>query len=419
MSSTILFTVLALTAAPQAQNPSWYAFEGCWRATPQQEGAPLVCMRESGGSLLMSTYVSGELKSEQRITADGAAHPISEGGCSGEETGSWSADGGRVYIRARLSCGTGMERLTTSALALLSPAALVEVQSLRVGEGTSVRTVRYDAVPPTEFPAGFQLAGGRELARETARVHASATMDVTDVVEAGKQLDAGAVEALLAARAAGFALSAATLRQLVAAGVPRSTIDMMVALSYPQAFRVAESTQREDRRTEWASPYYDPFRMNPYYRYDCFGLNYYSSWGCDYRYGYGYSPFGYSRYGGWYSPYGYYGGGGIVIVPVDTEGNPIEGSRGGSVGSTGYSPGGQTSRGTARPRHEPSATGTRSSASPGSSTPRASSGGSGSSSAGRGSVSGGGYTGGGSSSGGSSSGGSTSQGTAKPRGGGK
>ena len=415
MSGTILLTALALAAAPQAQDPHWYAFEGCWQVTPQQEGAPLVCMKEAEGALQLQTFVKGELKSTQRVVADGQARPISEGGCAGDEVGRWSADYTRVFVIAKLSCGTGMERLTTSVLALLGPESVVEVRSLRVGDGTSVRTLRYTEVPSTAYPAGFELTAGRELARETARVHASAALDPADVIEASKQIDAGAVEALLAARAAGFKLSAASLRQLAEAGVPRSTLDVMVALSYPEAFRVAESDGREQARSEWASPYYDPFVTNPYYRYDCYGPNYYSSWMCDYRYGYGYgySPYGYSRYGGMYNPYGWgYGNGGIIVVPVGDDNN--QPGAGGAVGSGGYTRGTQPSRGTARPRGDASGSaGTRSAVHPSSgggssSTGRASSGGSSGSSGG--SVSGGGY---------SSGGGGSSQGTAKARGGGK
>ncbi|NJD09267.1 MAG: hypothetical protein FIB01_02105 [Gemmatimonadetes bacterium] len=414
MLSTTLLTVLALAAAPQAQDPHWYAFEGCWRVTPQQEGAPVVCMAESAGVLVMSTYVKGELKSEQRIRADGVARPISEGGCNGEETGRWSADGARVYISARLSCGSGMERLTSGVLALTGPESFVEVRSLRVADGITVRTVRYAEVPASEYPAGFRLAAGRELVRETTRLHASTALDVADVAEASKLVDAGAVEALLATRASGFALNAKTLRQLKAAGVPRSTLDLMVALSYPDAFRVAESEPREPNRADYASPYYDPFLMNPYYRYDCFGLNYYSSWACDYRYGYGYgygsygySPYGYSRYGGWYSPYGWYGNNGIIVVPAGEDQ-----SAGGAVGSGGYSRGTQPSLGTARSRGQSSGNaGTRSSVSPSS--------GGGSSSRGGSSSGGGGSSGGSVGGGGYSSGGSSgSVGTAKPRGGG-
>lgn len=411
MVATTFVALLALAAAPspQAQGPGWLAFEGCWRPA-EQASAPVVCFRESEGGGVMATYVDGELKSEQRIVPDGMAHALSEGGCTGEETARWSADGARLYVRARLSCGVGMDRVTTSVLALSGMNALAEVQSLRVGDGTSVRSVRYESLPSTSYPAGFELVTGRELAREAARLHASAVLDLADVIEASKQVEPAALDALLAARQSGFALNAGSLKKLAAAGVARSTIDVMVALSYPERFRVAEE---EPRYASATSPYYDPFVSNPYYQYDCYGLGYYTSYLCDYRYGW--SPFGYSRYGyspyGYYSPYGggYYGGGVIVLPGGDDYEGP---GRGGTVGSSGYGQGTQTSRGTARPRSQPtSRSGPASSVHPssgGSSTPRASSGGS--SGGGSGSVGSGGYTGGG---------GSTSQGTAKPRGGGK
>jgi len=400
---TTLLTVLVLAGGGAAQEPQWQAFEGCWRQA-DQAGAPLMCLRQAGADVLMSTYVDGELKSEQRIAANGVPRQISEGGCSGQETGRWSADGARVYLRATLSCGAGMERITSSILALTGPETLVEVQSLRVGDGTSVRSAGYQLVSESEYPAGFALTAGRGLARETARLQASSALDPADVIEGSREVDAGALEALLAARQAGFALSGSTLKQLAAAGVARSTLDVMVGLSYPQEFRVAAAEPEADRRDDWVSPYYG---YDPSYRYDCMGLSYYSSMYCDYRYGW--SPYSYySRYGGGYGGYyggGYYGGGPIIVVPGD--GDEVPGG-GGRVGPDGRTRGDQPTRGTARPRNQPADSNTpRSSVSPSSSGSgsRASSGSSGSGSSG-GSVS----------SGGRSSGGASSQGTAKPRG---
>ena len=76
------------------------------------------------------------------------------------------------------------------------------------------------------------------------------------MIEASPHVAAPALEAALVESRATFGLNARRLIQLDDAGVPSSVIDLMVALTYPQAFSV-RPTSRADRLTPF------PFEMDP------------------------------------------------------------------------------------------------------------------------------------------------------------
>src|SRR5690606_6891413 len=134
----------------------------------------------------------------------------------------------------------------------------------------AARSIRYHAASPSEVPTWIEaeLPRDQQLAQEAARLDASAPLDVAAVVEASRTIAAPAVEALLAARQHGFGLNAQKLLALKEQGVPETTIDVMVALSYPTRFAVAEDqprmaldeSGRYGEQSAWSGDYcYDPY----------------------------------------------------------------------------------------------------------------------------------------------------------------
>jgi hypothetical protein len=167
-------------------------------------------------------------------------------------------------------------------------------------------------------------------------------------VEASRLVSEPALEALLAAVGHGFALDARTLVRLEQQGIAPSTIDVMIALSYPDRFAVQPREPEERTARTW--PTYgesalvyqcrDTFYAGMGYRGDCaryFGLRGYSRYGASF---YGYSPWG-------YDPYGWrYGRTPVVII------RPGEEAREGgtAVKGRGYTRGSSPATGSARPR---------------------------------------------------------------------
>ncbi|MEX1182824.1 MAG: hypothetical protein WEF86_06285 [Gemmatimonadota bacterium] len=368
----MLFTTAAVLtgAAPLAAGPAvsgdpqpaagWTAWHGCWE--PVGAGAPegrLICVLpgQDAQSVRIATVQDGAISEETLLHADGVARPVEEGGCIGTESAFFSADGRRVFTRADLQC-EGVRRVSTGVLAMVSEVEWVDVQALTVGDQSAARTLRYRAIPLAGTPTAIAAAlpAERQLAQEAARLDTSAPLTVEHVVEAAGHLAAPALEALLGARQQGFDLNAERLAMLEREGVAESTIDVMVALSYPSRFAVREREYEptNERLGLGSSPYgsecYSPMwssigRYSPRaYRYggsDCYG---YGGYGMGYgSYGFGYSPWG-------YDPYGWnYGRTPVIIVqPRDPDEEPYV--RGQVVKGRGYTSGSAPARGTASPR---------------------------------------------------------------------
>ena len=337
-------------AAPAGEWTAWY---GCWSAVDSVDAeAPLVCVLPGpdANAVRIATIADGQITEETVVRADGVARPIEEGGCTGTESAFFSADGRRVFTRAELAC-SGLGRLSTGVLGMVSESEWVDAQALTVNGQHAVRTIRYRAAAAEEVPEWLaaELPQGQQLAQQAARLDASTPLDIAAVVEASGHVAAPAIEELLAERQHGFELNAATLVQLEEQGVPTSTIDVMVGLSYPAKFAVAPQRERrsdpgaagmaeQNAARTWVEDCYDPYwsarRSGCYYG----------------RYGYGTTRrgmYGYSPYG--YDPYGWnYGTSRPIVVILRPEGS--DEPRGGSVvKGRGYTRSG-TARGTASPR---------------------------------------------------------------------
>ena len=290
----------AATASAQEQpDARWTPWLGCWTvsvdttrggdavfaepATPRAR----VCVTARANAAALTTEVTDKPALVQTIVADGSSQPLSESGCTGSQRVEWSKDGARLYSRAELTCAEGSKR-TVSGIALLSPdGTWIDAQSVEIGGRSSVRVRRFRRDEP---PA----ADARPVPER---------LTVDQVIDASAHVAAPALEAALVESRATFGLNARRLVQLDDAGVPSSVIDLMVALTYPQAFSVRPSS-RADRLTPF------PFGMDPSDPdYPWWYGNLYGA-GAYFDSAYLFSPFGYS-YLPYYPPD--FGIGGIVV----------------------------------------------------------------------------------------------------------
>lgn len=354
LAAAVTAVASAPTAATQAQ-AGWDAWIGCWQQLgPGSSGEQLVCVLPGSDaqSVRMATVEGGVITDETVVRADGMARPVDDEGCTGSETASFSRDQRRIFTRAELDC-RGVRRVSTGVLAMISADEWVDAQAVTVAGQAGARTVRYGAVPRAELPASIAAALPSEqpMALEAARMQAAVDLAVDDVIEAAAHIDAPALEALLGATQQGFPLDARMVTRLADSGVATSTIDVMIALSYPSRFAVQERGEQDaayergvDRGMAMRAECYDPY-VSRRYRASCYGLGYGSVYYDGYG-RYGYSPWGYDRYG-WH-----YGSSPIIIVQPQP-GTPAP--RGGTVvKGRGFTSGDQPSRGQAQPRSQPS-----------------------------------------------------------------
>lgn len=345
-----LLAALAGYASPvvaqESPDDAWFPWYGCW----ETEGAPgrpaddasglcIVPNEEMGVDLL--TVTAGQVTATRTLITDGEQRPVSESGCSGWERSSWSEDWRRVFLRSELTCDGGSSRVTSGVIAMAAPSEWVDVQTIEAGGFPVVRVQRYrPAADDVAAAARLAFLEDRELAVETARTAAAASLSIAGLAEASRELSKEALEMMLFELGGTFEVDGPTLIAMADAGVPESAIDLVVALAYPDVFNVnsearmvgyrpAEPTAEElaEARREGRTVYgmfYDPF--------DPYGFGYYN------RYGYGYSA--YSPFG-WGSRYGWTSAGGGVVIIQPPAGQVQERSR--FVRGRGFTRGGSQS----------------------------------------------------------------------------
>src|SRR5690606_8989124 len=95
-------------AASAIEADDWNARYGCWRAVDSSTAAAsMICVLpgEDATSVRIATIADGVIAEETVVRADGVARPIEDGGCSGSESATFSADSRRIYTRSELACG--------------------------------------------------------------------------------------------------------------------------------------------------------------------------------------------------------------------------------------------------------------------------------------------------------------------------
>ena len=300
---TLLVAALILAAVPaRGQDASvdsrWISYLGCWQSVEIK--STTVCLLPVGESAVdLVTIEGGAVISAERITP-GRRVETAHGECAGWQTADWSAVSDRLYLQSEETCPRSGTRAAGGLIALSHDGWLLYIQGGRVGVKTGVQVQRYHEGTTQELPSEVQDARDRIRADFTTKARARATalarITVEDVAEASRHLEADVVEAWLMERGGSISVDAARLVALANAGVPSSTIDVLVALAYPNAFAIRG-------RYDQSEPGYAPPIVPSFGAYDACYM--------DFGYGYG-SPYcgGFGDYG---YP-GYYGGYPYVIV---------------------------------------------------------------------------------------------------------
>lgn len=354
LASAIVFVASGSALAQSVpSDPRWHAWIGCWTRLAAQDSAtrqPICVIPAAGTSAVdIVTVTDGRISSRERIEANGERRPSERDGCSGWERAQWSPDGRRVYLESEYACANNVKRTSSGLIAMSLKGEWLNVLGVTMGDATGVRVLRHRALVPTvAIPVEIQsaLEANRALADGT-RMLAAAPVGTADVVDAARQLNPAVVEAWLTERQQRFTVDAKGLVALADAKVPDGVIDVMVALSYPEAFAVKPSTTEvgslvvdegfgRSGVADASAPGCGGYGFSLYGWDDCYLYGYFPSAYSYSRYGsYGYSPYGYG-----YDPYtGWYAGAAPVVITLQPRGDDSE-SHGRVINGRGYSSGG-------------------------------------------------------------------------------
>lgn len=310
------------SASAQAQggDDRWMAFVGCW--TPVGVDDALLCFEPAAGGVQMLNVIAGEVTSRELIVADGRTRTVSAEGCTGTESVEFSENGLRAFTRTSFVCD-GEERAGTGIMSFIGPDEWVDVRSLSV-EGEPVAWAqRYTlATPRTLAEQGVEdPAAANPTVVRAMRARAADEIDVADVEEATRRMDARAVEVWVATQGTELELDGDELVRLADSGVPESVIDVMVAVSYPERFAVTPEGAAQMADLAGGAGDYRGYRGYRTYLFDPFYYDSYYGWPGS-RWRSYYSPFGFYGYGfGGYGGYWGYRPATIIVRPVDDDGS--------------------------------------------------------------------------------------------------
>lgn len=377
-------TASAQPSADSADSP-WLPWLGCWQLVADVARLPsvlkgagekeyripdeqLVCVTPGAqGEAKLSTYADGELLLEETLFADGKRRPFAVSDCHGHQVTEWSTNQALLFLRSEMRCENGKQQSFTGVSFFRRWNTWVDIQALESGAGREVVIRRYrPASPEAIAKLGVEeLPLDATTAVTAARAAISVPLTVDDLAEASNKIDSAAVEAALIESGSTFDLDGNTLVQLADSGISPETIDLMVALAYPDRFEVSRETQERSYRagnaavggsySYWSSFFFAPFGYYYWYTpYDSFYVERpvvipgQSIAGGRLVKGRGYTRVG--RTTG-----GVFGGGsvsrgGSSSSSSRTNGSSSSSSSSGSASSSGYSKGGSSSTRTAKPR---------------------------------------------------------------------
>ena len=366
--------VLLALSAQSATDSRWLPWLGCWQlvadtaqssslldrsgeSEPRQREERLVCVvAASEGAAELKTFADGELLLEETLFADGVQRPVELSGCRGQQLTQWSRDGARLFLRSEMACENQSHRSFSGVSFMGAWGTWIDIQALASGAEREVVIRRYrPASPDAAAKLGLESPSPEEAtAISTARAAASQRLEIDDFIEASDVIEPEVLEAALMESGTTLELNGKTLIGLADAGISPGTIDLMLALAYPEQFEVS----RETSNRGYGSGGYGDYYWNSFY-FAPFGYYY---WYAPHRSFFVYRPVvpdrgvsggrlvkgrGYTRVGRTRTERSADGSSSKRGSRTDSSSSD---SSGGSAGSGGYSRGDSSSSRTAKPR---------------------------------------------------------------------
>ena len=205
---------LALAAAPvaaqaplpgqsssrPATDPRFAAWLGCWELDDERladrAGVARLCVvpgADAGVRLL--TIVGTRVASEETITADGVARPITDSDCRGTERAEWATTIAGFFRAADITCGDGKPRTVNSIAFLVRGPSWVDIQAVRTAQEINLRVRRYDCAADQWLPDGVEADVPSARAMDVVADEGIRDWTIESVIEVTRVLPPEAVQA--------------------------------------------------------------------------------------------------------------------------------------------------------------------------------------------------------------------------------
>jgi len=231
-----------------------------------------------GKSLEISRKSAQQPDITEVLTLDGSKKQVDSKNCSGWQSARLIQEAGAIATSSEIACKESGSFATSDLKMILAADQMVDILAIKAGEQTRLAVRRMvferDLVSQESRPS---------LATTAARTALSAPWNLETIIKLSGTVDSSVLEAALIEKHTYLKLTSKSLKQMKEASVPKSIIDLLVALSLPDKFQIRKNGQVELKPLALVSS----GQMSTSYPFD-----------------YGFWP---GSFFNCYSPYGYYG----------------------------------------------------------------------------------------------------------------
>jgi hypothetical protein len=182
----------------------------------------------------ISRKTSNQSDVKEVLILDGSKQPLNINNCSGWQISRWLPETGVIIGSSEVNCKDSGSFLTSNMKLMLSPYQMVDILGVKAGNQTRVATRRL------HFDRELQSTkeSRPDVAGIAARTAASAPWNLTDVIHLSKLINDQVLQAALVEKKARLTIDSKSLKQMRSANLSKETIDLLIALAFPNEFMV-------------------------------------------------------------------------------------------------------------------------------------------------------------------------------------
>jgi hypothetical protein len=249
-------SVLAQTSAPETKG-SLRAWTGVWTfsddkaASNSLSSLPKTTVEifptADGKGIQITRKAIDQPEVKEVIIPDGSKRAVNDPNCTGFQTATLIPGAGMIVSSSEMTCKDTGAFATNNVKLILSADKMVDILELKAN-GDSKLAVRHlkleRDLPPVD-------ASEPTNANVIARMTVGQSWNLNKVEQIAQSFDTRLLEAVLVEKQVVLDMNKATLKQLKNSKLSKGIVDLLVALAYPDKFKIAKNGQVELKR--WAN----------------------------------------------------------------------------------------------------------------------------------------------------------------------
>jgi hypothetical protein len=171
---------------------------------------------------------------KETLILDGSTQPLNEKNCSGWQISKWIPEARVIIGSSEINCKDSGSFRTSSLKMILPNDQMVDILGIITGDQTRVATRRL--MFNRELPAAAEFRS--QSAGTAARRAASAPWNLARILQLAAIVDEKVLQAALLEKDVRLDLDVKSLKQMKASKLSNKSIDLLVALAYPERFHI-------------------------------------------------------------------------------------------------------------------------------------------------------------------------------------